>query len=678
MGRTELPECPDDQSQRYDGCFGTYALPNGDEYVGEWRNDEPHGGGTYKFADGSEYVGEYRQGKWHGHGSHTFADGQKFVGEFKDGERLGQGVLYAADGTVLEEGYWESDELVRAEKIEGSDERHAGRSGLPNCPDDQSQIYDGCFGTYTFSDGDEYVGEWRNDEPQGDGTYTFADGDKYVGEVKDGNKHGHGAYAFADGAEYVGEYRDGAATGQGTYTWPGGAKYVGEFKDGLSHGYGTLFAADGTVLKQGYWENDELVRAEKVEDGDGGHAERSSALPECPDDPRQRYDGCFGIYTAPNGDEYVGEWKDDKPHGDGTITYSNGNRYVGEFGDGHPNGDGAYTYAHGDKYIGEITDGEPNGSGTYAFADGDKYVGEIKNGKKHGQGTYTFADGETFVGHFEDGARRGHGISYGSDGAVLEAGYWENNELVRADKDEVSDGGHANRSDSSSEIIPASSGTGFLVSVQGHIVTNQHVIDGCSEVTAHYKGDKYLSKIISTDPINDLALLQSDYRPGSSLSLSQSNPYLMQDIFVAGFPFGTSFSSSVKVTRGVVSSLTGLGDNFSQMQIDAALQPGNSGGPIVDETGSVVGIAVAKLDVKDALEDWGAIPENTNFGIKSTVVETFLQGNLVDYARGSDTGIPRRELAAMISENTLYLTCWMTASQIERMRSEKVMFTDLN
>ena len=132
------------------------------------------------------------------------------------------------------------------------------------------------------------------------------------------------------------------------------------------------------------------------------------------------------------------------------------------------------------------------------------------------------------------------------------------------------------------------------------------------------------------------------------------------------------------LTKGVVSSLAGLGDNFSEMQIDAALQPGNSGGPIVDETGSVVGIAVAKLDVRAAIENWGTIPENTNFGIKSTVVETFLQGNSVNYERGSDIGITKRELAKKISENTLYLACWMTMAQIERMRSEKVMFTNLN
>ena len=73
---------------------------------------------------------------------------------------------------------------------------------------------------------------------------------------------------------------------------------------------------------------------------------------------------------------------------------------------------------------------------------------------------------------------------------------------------------------------------------------------------------------------------------------------MLQDIYVAGYPFGMGISSSVKVTKGIISSLTGVGNNFSEMQIDAALQSGNSGGPILDEQGNVVGVAVAKLDLQ--------------------------------------------------------------------------------
>ena len=72
----------------------------------------------------------------------------------------------------------------------------------------------------------------------------------------------------------------------------------------------------------------------------------------------------------------------------------------------------------------------------------------------------------------------------------------------------------------------------------------------------------------------------------------------MQEIFVAGYPFGKEISSSVKITKGIISSLTGMGNNFSNIQIDAALQPGKSGDPVFDAKGNVVDVAVTKLDLK--------------------------------------------------------------------------------
>ena len=76
------------------------------------------------------------------------------------------------------------------------------------------------------------------------------------------------------------------------------------------------------------------------------------------------------------------------------------------------------------------------------------------------------------------------------------------------------------------------------------------------------------------------------------------------------------------------------------------------------------------------MENVGVIPENTNFGIKSSVLEAFLQGNSVAYLTGTDVPVSRSEIASQATENTLYLTCWMTAAQIEQMAERKVMFKD--
>ena len=99
---------------------------------------------------------------------------------------------------------------------------------------------------------------------------------------------------------------------------------------------------------------------------------------------------------------------------------------------------------------------------------------------------------------------------------------------------------------------------------------------------------------------------------------------------MASYPFGNAISTSVKVTKGIVSSNRGLENNTSNMQIDAALQPGNSGGPILEEAGNFVGVAVAKLDLQVSLEEFGGIPNDTNFGIKSSVLENFLDANGIE------------------------------------------------
>tara|TARA_B110000305_G_C18876252_1_gene375433 strand:+ start:38 stop:508 length:471 start_codon:yes stop_codon:yes gene_type:complete len=109
------------------------------------------------------------------------------------------------------------------------------------------------------------------------------------------------------------------------------------------------------------------------------------ALPECPKDIGVTWDKCFGSFTIADGDKYVGEWKDDKFHRQGTYTYGDESQWAG------------------DKYVGEFKDNKFHGQGTYTFAEGDKYVGEFKDGKKHGQATYTYADGEKDTGYYLNG-----------------------------------------------------------------------------------------------------------------------------------------------------------------------------------------------------------------------------------------------------------------------------------
>ncbi len=126
-----------------------------------------------------------------------------------------------------------------------------------------------------------------------------------------------------------------------------------------------------------------------------------SALPDCPSDLYEaEWHNCFGTHTFANGDKYVGEWKEDKKHGQGTYTFASGAKYVGEYKEGKYHGQGTATLAAGDKYVGEYKEGKHHGQGTYTWADGSKYVGEYKEGKEHGQGTYTWADGRVERGYY--------------------------------------------------------------------------------------------------------------------------------------------------------------------------------------------------------------------------------------------------------------------------------------
>ena len=272
--------------------------------------------------------------------------------------------------------------------------------------------------------------------------------------------------------------------------------------------------------------------------------------------------------------------------------------------------------------------------------------------------TYTLASGDKYVGEFKNGQLNGYAVSYNSDGTIQKQGIWKEDEFQYApnspskppksnDKKPLQD---------NSQIISASSVSGFAVSNDDYLVKNNHVIEGCQKVFVHRRGKKYQTDIVSYDNQNDLALLKGNFQPDIVLPLSSAKPQLAQDIYVSGYPFGMNVSSSVKVTKGIISSLIGIGNNLAEMQIDAALRSGNSGSPILDGYGNVIGVAVSKLDVKFALEKFGAIPENTNFAVKANIVEALLDANEVDYQQGKAKKLSGTEFSNILSKGTYYVS----------------------
>ena len=167
-------------------------------------------------------------------------------------------------------------------------------------------------------------------------------------------------------------------------------------------------------------------------------ATAENALPPCQGEDHMQWTNCFGAYlkdlkrdgltrnftgefgSSPGKREgkgtavvykngnllftFVGEYKDDKANGQGTLTWPDGEKFVGEYKDGKEHGQGTHTWPSGDKFVGEYKDGKEHGHGTYIWPSGKKYVGEYnKDGKPNGQGTHTWPDGVKEVAVYKDG-----------------------------------------------------------------------------------------------------------------------------------------------------------------------------------------------------------------------------------------------------------------------------------
>lgn len=203
----------------------------------------------------------------------------------------------------------------------------------------------------------------------------------------------------------------------------------------------------------------------------------------------------------------------------------------------------------------------------------------------------------------------------------------------------------------------SSSGSGFLVTEQGHILTNAHVVTGCTRRTLR---DGTNLVMVAYDPSRDLALLSSSrlagrtplrFRSGRDLQVAES-------ILVAGFPLSGLVSPDLNVTIGNVSALSGPDGSKSLIQVTAPVQPGNSGGPILDQAGSVVGVVVSKLDALAVAVITGDIPQNVNFGISLATVREFLDlhGISVLQQPSSQTRT-NAEIAELAGSGTFSILC---------------------
>jgi S1-C subfamily serine protease len=209
-------------------------------------------------------------------------------------------------------------------------------------------------------------------------------------------------------------------------------------------------------------------------------------------------------------------------------------------------------------------------------------------------------------------------------------------------------------------IKPKSSGSGFVVSVSGHLLTNQHVVESCARLTVQAVGRERAASLIRADTRNDLALLKMQDKASAQAHFREGRGIRSGDsVVVLGYPLSGLLASEANVTTGTVSALSGPGDDSRLMQITAPVQPGSSGGPILDSSGNIVGIVVSKLDALKVAAAIGDIPQNVNFGIHASVARTFLDANGVDYQTApAERRFDPATIAAQAKAYTVLIECW--------------------
>ena len=208
----------------------------------------------------------------------------------------------------------------------------------------------------------------------------------------------------------------------------------------------------------------------------------------------------------------------------------------------------------------------------------------------------------------------------------------------------------------------ASSGTGF-VAAPARVLTNKHVIEGCQRLVArNAAGENAPAQVLVTDTQRDLAILT--VRDGFAPSLVfRDGPAVErgEGVVTYGFPLSGLLSSGPTLTTGTISALSGLRDDPSDFQISAPVQPGNSGGPLLDMGGNVIGVVVAKLNAARVAEMTdGDIPQNVNFAVKGTEVLAFLRDQGIQPRTVAGGALTRSaaEVGEVANVSTVFLRCY--------------------
>ena len=485
---------------------------------------------------------------------------------------------------------------------------------------------------------------------------------------------------------------------QNLYSQTSEYKYDGQLKKGISHGQGTFTYKNGATCS-GVW-NGDFTGKNIVCTSSTGRKYYEGEI------KNRKKDGSGTSYFE-NGDKYIGQYKDDKREGQGTYYYVSGNKYVGEFKDGKRNGKGTFFYADGRKIIDTWIDSKPinhekeKEDKKYIYDLFNKASKESEEAREYCKKIHTanltiksLTKLETCYAEEKLKIYSKYNISYDKIVEILEREYLDLHENARSFVESVFLGSSSSTArkekayndniytirsraqeqiakegekfavgfvkaerardkspgaDESKASKKGASGSAFFVNNKGNIVTNNHVIERCSgPVKVLYNKKEYTAKVVAKDGTLDLAVLNSDVKPNQYLKLSKKSGDKLDKVVAAGYPLGYKISDELKLTAGIVSATKGWKDNINEFQIDAALNPGNSGGPVVNDAGNLFGVAVAGL----------ADRQNLNFAIKSKAVKDFLDVNKVSYSTATvEFDMDNKKRHKLLEDSTVFIYC---------------------
>ena len=199
----------------------------------------------------------------------------------------------------------------------------------------------------------------------------------------------------------------------------------------------------------------------------------------------------------------------------------------------------------------------------------------------------------------------------------------------------------------------AGSGTAFFITEDGYLITNKHVVEGCDLMTLIGSDTLYSAVVIDTDD-RDLALLKATLRVDRYALFTMRPLRVGENVYAIGYPLLGDLGGLV-VTDGIVSSLAGPPDRPQFIQISTPIQPGNSGGPLVDQYGTIAGVVTAKHSGLAG----NAIVEGVGFAIHPSVVIQFMLRNGIDPVLFAYKELPTPNIAEYASAFTYPVACWV-------------------